>query len=113
MGFSWSLYFAQLANETLMSQIPSLVGSQLVSDKGPPMVFGPGSSEQVRHYVYVDNLGIISPQEALVKSSLEELGPGFDDRGLVLHPGEIQHKHIQALGCSMRGDIMATRVSPS
>ena len=113
MGFSWSLYFAQLANETLMSKIPSLVGSQLVSDEGPPMVFGPESSEQVRHYVYVDNLGIISPHEALVKSSLAELLPGFDDRGLVLHPGEIQHEHIQALGCSMRGDIMATRVSPS
>ena len=113
MGFSWSLYFAQLANETLMSKIPSLVGSQLVSDKGPPIVFGPEASEQIRHYVYVDNLGIISPHEALVKKSLDELGPGFDDRGLVLHPGEIQHEHIQALGCSMRGDIMATRVSPS
>ena len=63
--------------------------------------------------MYVDNLGIISPHQAIVESGLRELGPCFDGRGLVLHPGEIQHQDIKALGCSMRGDTMATRVSPN
>ena len=113
MGFSWSLYFAQRANEHLMTQIPSLSESTLVSDRGPPVVFGPGSTEKVRHYVYVDNLGIISPHQAVVEKGLKELGPCFDGRGLVLRPGEIQHEDIKALGCSMRGDMMATRITPS
>ena len=113
MGFSWSLFFAQSASEHLMNQVPSLLRSTLVSDRGPPVVFGPESAEKVRHYVYVDNLGIISPHQAIVESGLRELGPCFDGRGLVLHPGEIQHQDIKALGCSMRGDLMATRVSPN
>ena len=113
MGFSWSLFFVQNASEHLMTQVPSLLSSTLVSDRGPPVVFVPESAEKVRHYVYVDNLGIISPHQAIVESGLSELGPCFDGRGLVLHPGEIQHQDIKAFGCSMRGDIMATRISPS
>ena len=106
MGFSWSLYFA------LMKKVPRLLGSEVVSDRGMPMVFGPEGGDRVRHYVYVDNLGIISPHQAIVGEALEQLAPCFDERGLVLHPGELQHEDIRALGCSMRGDIMATRITP-
>ena len=112
MGFSWSLYFAQLANENLMRRVPRLLGSEVVSDKGMPMVFKADGGDRVRHYVYVDNLGIISPHEALVGEALEQLAPCFDERGLILHPGELQHEDIRALGCSVRGDIMATRITP-
>lgn len=112
MGFSWSLYFAQLANENLMRKVPRLLKSEVVSDRGMPMVFKADGGDMVRHYVYVDNLGIISPHEAIVGEALEQLSPCFDERGLILHPGELQHEDIRALGCSMRGDIMATRITP-
>eukprot|EP00438_Fugacium_kawagutii_P005650 Skav219567 [mRNA] locus=scaffold886:113683:117079:- [translate_table: standard] len=112
MGFSWSLYFAQKANETLMGSMANLKQSCLISDRGQPVVFPASQEKTVRHYVYVDNLGVVSPDKALVQSTLEELAPGFEKRGLVLHPGEVQHEEIKALGVYMRGDLMASRVSP-
>ena len=112
MGFSWSLYFAQQANEALMRTVPSLVRSKEVSDRGDPMIFSSSSTKTVRRYVYVDNLGIISQEENFVCEALQELGPVFDDRGLVLHPGELQTEDIKALGCQMRGDLKAVRVTP-
>jgi hypothetical protein len=112
MGFSWSWYFAQMANEHLMTRVPTLAGSTAVSDRGPPVVFKAEEVGAVRHYVYVDNLGIISPHQGIVQEGLKELGPEFDERGLILHPGEIQHEEIHALGVFMKGDLMAARISP-
>lgn len=74
MGFSWSLYFAQVANENLMMKVPSLVGSVPITDRGPPVVFEEVEDAAVRHYVYVDNLGVVSPHRGVVKASLEEVG---------------------------------------
>eukprot|EP00434_Breviolum_minutum_P037676 symbB.v1.2.033418.t1/scaffold4147.1/size43859/1 len=86
MGFSWSLYFAQKANENLMSRVPVLKNSQIMSDRGFPVVFEPEKENTVRHYVYVDNLGIVSSNRELVREGLDELSPYFDDQGLILHP---------------------------
>ena len=112
MGFSWSLYFAQKCNEHLMSKVPSIIGSKIISDRSETVAFTESETGLVRHYVYVDNLGIISQDEGIVKDSLAELGPMFDDRGLVLHPGEIQKDDVRALGCQMRGDLLAVRITP-
>ena len=112
MGFSWSLYFAQKANENLMSRVPVLKNSQIMSDRGFPVVFEPEKENTVRHYVYVDNLGIVSSNRELVREGLDELSPYFDDQGLILHPGEIQEQDIRALGSHMRGDLKAVRVTP-
>lgn len=98
MGFSWSLFFAQRANEHLISQVPRLIDSKLISDRGEPVVFDPNHEERIRHYVYVDNLGIVSQQESGVLEALGSLDPAFDARGLVLHPGEVQKEDIRALG---------------
>ena len=59
VGFSWSLYFAQKANQRLMSGIPSLASSRLFSDRSQPVVIATDKVSQVQpshHYVYVDNL---------------------------------------------------------
>lgn len=60
MRFTWSLYFAQTISKSKIQKVPGLEGSKLVSDGGAAMVFrapvSPGIKE-VRHYVYVDNLG--------------------------------------------------------
>jgi hypothetical protein len=94
MGFSWSLYFCQRINEYQCSLTRSLKDSTLVRDKGEPVVF---RSEQVRrhgepgsrHYVYVDNLGVLSSHAAYVKTALQELDEHFGSCGLLLHPGEV------------------------
>ena len=46
MGFSWSLYFAQRADENMISKVPSLFPSQLVS---APVVFDSEGKEKVKH----------------------------------------------------------------
>lgn len=112
MGFSWSLFFAQRSSEHLMSKVPSLVSSKIVSDRSEGISFKEADKGMVRHYVYVDNLGVISQDEAVVKRCLAELGPAFDDRGLILHPGELQADDVRALGCQMRSDLLAVRVTP-
>ena len=107
MGFSWSLFFAQRSSEHLMSKVPSLVSSKIVSDRSEGISFKEADKGMVRHYVYVDNLGVISQDEAVVKRCLAELVPAFDNRGLILHPGELQADDVRALGCQMRSDLLA------
>lgn len=115
MGFSWSLFFAQKISEAQMQRIPELAAAMPMTDRGRPAVFHapvPAGEKEASHYVYVDNLGVISPHQALVKSALGEMKGLFEAKGLVLHPGEIHHENVTALGCELRGDIMATRVTP-
>eukprot|EP00435_Cladocopium_sp_Y103_P029361 s335_g7.t1 len=115
MGFSWSLYFAQRISELQMLKIPTLENSASMTDRGHPAVFRapvPAGEREASHYVYVDNLGVISPHQAIVKSALEEMKGLFEAEGLILHPGEIHHEQVKALGCELQGDILATRVTP-
>eukprot|EP00959_Pyramimonas_sp_CCMP1952_P421611 8832455-Pyramimonas_sp.AAC.1 len=60
MGFSWSLYFAQAANQCRLDRQPSLAGSLRLSDRGPPLVLGRGTvGSELGHYMCVDNAGVI------------------------------------------------------
>eukprot|EP00972_Heterocapsa_arctica_P011355 1666229-Heterocapsa_arctica.AAC.1 len=57
MGFTWSLYIAQVINQDVAARsCPSLVGTRL-SDLGPPLVFkigrgSPRPNGPLAHYVY-------------------------------------------------------------
>ena len=112
MGCSWSLYFAQRINEKLMSEIPALMHSEPMSDKGEPVVFKSNGGRQVRHYTYVDNLGIVSTCEVAVRQGLAEIEDAFNSRGLLVHPGEIQHAQVKALGVCLNGTTLCTRLTP-
>eukprot|EP00974_Lingulodinium_polyedra_P100522 9737338-Lingulodinium_polyedra.AAC.1 len=61
MGFSWSLYFAQHANEGRCRAATPLLREPPLSDHGLPLVLDaaaePRSAGSLRHFVYVDNLG--------------------------------------------------------
>eukprot|EP00959_Pyramimonas_sp_CCMP1952_P113473 2371691-Pyramimonas_sp.AAC.1 len=60
MGSSWSLYFAEAANQCRLDRQPSLAGSLRLSDHGPPLVLGRGAAgSELGHYMYVDNAGVI------------------------------------------------------
>ncbi|CAK0900771.1 unnamed protein product [Prorocentrum cordatum] len=115
MGFTWSLWIAQMINETTVTKVaPSLPGSPL-HDRGPPLVVRPALGEErdpLSHYVYVDNLGVIGVCEAAVGDALEQLGEGFNREGLLLYKSERSRGGIVALGAELDGAAPRTRVTP-
>ena len=112
MGFSWSLFFAQRISERLMSQVPSLSHSKLAVDKGEPMYFSDQVPNASYHHVYVDNLGVLSRSRELVATGLAELTEPFNQKGLLLHAGEVGHDNIQTLGVSLDGANLTTSLTP-
>ncbi|CAE7279311.1 unnamed protein product [Symbiodinium natans] len=119
MGFTWALYFAQRASEVLMTKVPSLQKSTLVHDRSSAIVFGEGQSVKneageprpVHHYVYVDNLGVLSVNHDTVETALREVEDVFGSHKLILHPGLVSSGTTKALGCALRGDLLASRVT--
>ena len=113
MGFTWSLFFAQRISERLMGQVGVLRNSRLAFDRGESMQFFTDQNEvaSIHHYVYVDNLGILSTDEIQVERGLEEVKETFESRNLHLHPGEVRCGAMKALGCELRGDLMASRIT--
>ena len=112
MGFSWSLYFAQRISEQLMRQVPALAGSHLASDRGAPVSFSDGDPERTHHYVYVDNLGVMSLSEEKVAAGLDQLTKVFNDKGLLLHGGEVGQESVRALGVELNGASLTTTLTP-
>ena len=113
-GFSWSLYFAQRANEFLCKSITPLSEAKLSNDRGGPIVMKIGkNSEAVSHfYVYVDNLGVISPDRKTVVEAMDGLQKCFNSLGLQLHATEISDGYVEALGCVLDGGAMQSRANP-
>ncbi|CAE6957111.1 CACNA1H, partial [Symbiodinium sp. CCMP2456] len=116
MGFTWSLYFCQVINEAVAGTVPRLVSSECIRDRGAAVSFDfrdlgqKDANSEVRHYVYVDNLGVVSPHEAVVRGALEELDLEFTSRGLLLHPGEV-NSEVTALGIELDGSALCARIS--
>ena len=117
MGFSWSLYFCQQINEHQCTLTRSLGDSTLITDKGKPVVFKSSkclkeAESTTRHYVYVDNLGVLSPHKAVVATALQELDEHFRGRGLLLHPGEVHSSETRALGTILDGNNLCSKITP-
>ena len=112
MGFTWSLFFAQRINEVMMDRVSALKGSSLVHDRGGPAVFSSSSPQDMKHFVYVDNLGVLSPSRQAVEDGLAELSQKFTAEKLLLHPGEVLHERIKALGVELDGKSLTSKISP-
>ena len=115
MGFTWSLYYCQAINENLAGSVPRLLHSECIRDRGEAVVFDlRGSmhddSKGEVHYVYVDNLGVVSPHEAAVRDALEEFDNEFSARGLLLHPGEVGSE-VTALGIQLSGSSLCAKTT--
>ncbi|CAK0807877.1 unnamed protein product, partial [Prorocentrum cordatum] len=111
-GFSWSLYFAQRANEEVSRRSSALLRGPGLSDHGPPLVFAPGrASQEVRHYVYVDNLGVFSLFSELVSGVMNQLTGEFTKLSLLLHKDELVPDKAVALGTEIDGGQLRTRVT--
>lgn len=100
MGWTWSLALAESANLGLHESVPRLVGSQRAFDRGHPMVFG-GSENQRWHYVYVDNLGLISTEEECSREDMAAARVGFEDQRLLLHDSESGRGTFDVLGSTL------------
>eukprot|EP00438_Fugacium_kawagutii_P024261 Skav223122 [mRNA] locus=scaffold419:830256:833692:- [translate_table: standard] len=113
MGFSWSLFFAQRINEVVMSDVGTLSSSSLIHDRSGPAVFDSQDPGDVKHFVYVDNLGVFSSDRRVVEQGLDDLSKDFTDKRLLLHPGEVQHSCIKALGVELDGVSLSSHTSPA
>ncbi len=113
-GFSWSLYFAQRANEQVCRSISSLDDAVLASDRGGPIVIHVGKKcKPLPHfYVYVDNLGVINADKLQVEEAMVQLQAHFNELGLLLHASEVSSGVVEALGCILEGDMMRSRIHP-
>ena len=59
---------------------------ELLRDRGRPMVLRVAPPYgRTRHYVYVDNLGVIGDDQRVVQSTLDAMVVAFEDRGLKIH----------------------------
>ncbi|CAE7664021.1 unnamed protein product, partial [Symbiodinium necroappetens] len=112
-----------------MSQVPLLRDSEILRDRGPPLIVQPtrgtdiandGHTEEARvhteaprHYVYVDNLGVLSTSKEIVSDALSQIKGIFEARGLSLHPGEVQSDTIDALGCRLSGTRRNATLKPT
>ena len=114
-GFSWALYFAQKANQNIAGNVLSLRSSSLVHDRGPPLVLrvrrGVSCDLDKHYYVYVDNLGVLHPSKDAVEEVMRDLQKAFDGAGLLLHGSEISSGATEALGCTIEGNRLRSRIN--
>ena len=113
-GFSWSLYFAQRANEQVCGGVSNLKNAVLASDRGGPIVLRVGKSceNNAHFYVYVDNLGVLDLDSRFVRDTMEQLQEKFNEVGLQLHASEVSLGSVEALGCLLEGGLFRSRLQP-
>ena len=74
MGFAWSLWMCQQVGEFLCQRVGLLSGSVPLRDRGPGTVIGLSNRVRfVRHYVHVDNLGVMGCSKDEVARVLREV----------------------------------------
>ncbi|CAK0833049.1 unnamed protein product, partial [Prorocentrum cordatum] len=67
--------------------------------------------QEVRHYVYVDNLGVFSLFSELVSGVMNQLTGEFTELNLLLHKDELVPGMAVALGTEIDGSQLRTRVA--
>ena len=110
MGWSWSGHFAEAAGLEQLRSVPRLSSSALVTDRAGPIVLS-GKAEDLWHYLYLDNLGVIGHDRDVVEEALAESVSTFESRGLLMHDVEVSSGTLQTLGCELDGISKTTRLT--
>ena len=110
MGFAWSLWFAQDTNEHVAGREPLLAPSSRISDRGPPPVFSPHDTAP-KHYVYVDNLGVMGLDPALVNRALDGGISALESAGLETHERAFGEAPMDILGIEVNAVHRCTRLT--
>ena len=99
-----------------MRRAPSLAALTLLVDRGAPALFDNAvgakpEDDAAAHYIYVDNVGVLSTSEDRVRRGLEEASHRLDAAGLETHEHEISSSEAVALGCWLDGRRGLTRMT--
>ncbi|CAK0883464.1 unnamed protein product, partial [Prorocentrum cordatum] len=120
MGFTWSLYLAQAANEDRVRRSPSLcrampAGRQqpLIQDQAEAFVLRAASRGVGGAYVCVDNLGAVSDDADLSDRVVSEWSDLFEPVGLALHKSESHGGAGEALGTELDGARLRSGITSS
>ncbi|CAK0797401.1 unnamed protein product, partial [Prorocentrum cordatum] len=120
MGFTWSLYLAQAANEDRVRRSPSLckampAGRQqpLIQDQAEAFVLCAASRGVGGAYVHVDNLGAVSDDADLSERMVSEWSDFFEPVGLALHKSESHGGAGEALGTELDGVRLRSGITSS
>jgi len=113
MGFTWSLYLAQRAGERQGTLCPRLASSTLFNDRQRPLLIRlrPDTYDQLWHFVYVDNFGVIGRSHEGVRQALEGLCDVMSSQGLVMHEKELSSNSVEVLGVTLDCASRCTRAS--
>ena len=112
MGFAWSVWFAQDINEHIASREPLLAPSRRMSDRGPAPVLTAADPLPL-NYVYVDNLGIVGLDPAVVKRALDGGIDAFEEAGLATHERSFGSETMDILGVELNPSFRSTRLTDS
>lgn len=69
--------------------------------------FSPDQSRRLKHFVGVDNLGVHPPDREVVENGLDDICENVTAKQTFLHPGEVQHNPIKALGVRLDGEHLS------
>ena len=96
-----------------MGLVPALHDSTLMSDRGPAAVLRKPreGAAPIAHFVYGDNLGIISTCADRAAEALSQTTHLFDESGLQTHEQSLTNEQSEALGVCLDGRRLETRVS--
>ena len=111
MGFSWSLFFCQVSGEELSSTVPGLGKGSLLQDRGRPLILSCERHGPLRHYMCVDNMGVMGTDRPKVEAALGGLTDTFTKKGLVVHEQSITSGVAEVLGVELDGSLMQSRAT--
>eukprot|EP00971_Amphidinium_carterae_P017386 342789-Amphidinium_carterae.3 len=107
MGWSWSVYFAQEASQSIMLEGTGIQRDLLMTDLCADMRLGVAP----RHYVYIDNLGLIGFRRYEVCQVAESCKEVFRKKQLELHDESNTVTEVDVLGVSLSAERGCVRVS--
>ena len=111
MGFSWALWLAQNAGESLCDVTPVLRDAHIWNDRSGPVVIylSPRNFCDLFRFLYVDNAGCIGRCQAAVTQSLKNLVVTFQSDNLLVHERVDTDGPTDLLGVTLDPPALVTR----
>ncbi|CAK0872205.1 unnamed protein product, partial [Prorocentrum cordatum] len=111
MGFSWGLFSCQASGEELACAVPPLSSDSPLRGRGRPLALGCERGEALRHYIYVDNMGIVGAESERARSALDEVTEASAEKGLLVHGQAATPGAPEVLGVEIDGQLLQSRAS--
>ena len=84
----------------------------LLQGRGEPLVLRIMQGDAIaRHYIYVDNIGVVSTDGTLATMRLDEIADAYRALGLTIHEVEVTSNSLEALGVVLDFKRHQTRIT--